>query len=148
MAKSRVVVKDKGLSEILQRMKGASKLGITVGVHGDGEIATYAAANEFGTDEIPERSFLRSTMDTRQTDIANVITKTFERVSNGTLTPRQAGAVIGAWVQAAVRKTIQSNVPPPNAPATIAKKGSSHTLIDEGRLRQGITFKVKDGASK
>ena len=143
MARSRVTVKDRGLKDVVARIKAAKDIRVTVGVHGDGELATYAAANEFGTEDIPERSFLRRTVDTRRADIATVIEKSFEQVVAGRLTPEAAGARLGAWVQAAVRKTIQSHVPPPNAPATIAKKGSSATLIDEGRLRQGITFNVE-----
>ena len=38
---------------------------------------------------------------------------------------------------------IDSNIPPPNAPSTIKKKKSSHTLIDSGDARNHITHKIR-----
>lgn len=38
---------------------------------------------------------------------------------------------------------IDSNVPPPNAPATIRKKGHDHTLIDTGEYKNSIEIKVE-----
>ena len=35
-------------------------------------------------------------------------------------------------------------IPPPNAPSTVARKGSSATLIDTGALRQAISYVVRD----
>ena len=34
---------------------------------------------------------------------------------------------------------------PPNAPATVARKGSARPLIDTGQLRRAITYVVEDG---
>ena len=50
----------------------------------------------------------------------------------------KAGMVRQAAVQAKF-----GSIPPPNAPSTIAKKGSSATLIDSGALRQAITYVVR-----
>lgn len=37
-----------------------------------------------------------------------------------------------------IRAKIDSNMPPPNTPKTIESKGSSHTLIDTGHMRNSI----------
>ena len=39
-------------------------------------------------------------------------------------------------------------IPPPNAPATIARKGSSATLIDTGALRDSIDFQIVHKGTK
>jgi hypothetical protein len=52
---------------------------------------------------------------------------------------------LGAFGAAKIQDQIASNMPPPNAPSTIAQKGSSGTLIDTGRLRQSITWALDDG---
>ncbi|OPY54712.1 MAG: hypothetical protein A4E48_00291 [Methanosaeta sp. PtaU1.Bin060] len=39
----------------------------------------------------------------------------------------------------AIKQKIQSNVPPPNAPSTIARKGHSNTLIDTGEMLESVT---------
>ena len=38
---------------------------------------------------------------------------------------------------------VLSSVPPPNAPATVASKGSSKTLIDTGNLLSKVGMRVK-----
>lgn len=41
-----------------------------------------------------------------------------------------------------VVEKIDSNIPPPNAPSTIKKKKSSHTLIDTGEARKHVTHQL------
>lgn len=43
----------------------------------------------------------------------------------------------------ALEDRIDSNVPPPNAPSTVKKKGHGHTLIDTGEYRNSIEIKVE-----
>jgi hypothetical protein len=52
--------------------------------------------------------------------------------------------MLGQWGAAAVKRTITSGqVTPPDAPGTIARKGSSTPLIDEGQLVNAITYAVE-----
>jgi hypothetical protein len=44
-------------------------------------------------------------------------------------------------LQNAMVAEVMSNIPPPNAPSTIAQKHSSHTLIDSGEMLGHITYK-------
>lgn len=50
---------------------------------------------------------------------------------------------IGMFLENKIREKILSNVPPPNAESTIKRKGSSHTLIDDGILLASITHIVE-----
>lgn len=49
---------------------------------------------------------------------------------------------VGVEAEGAVRQYITDLDSPPNAPATIRKKGSSSPLIDSGNMRQSVTSTV------
>ena len=50
---------------------------------------------------------------------------------------------IGLLYKGLIQRMIGSNMPPGLKPKTIARKGSSKSLIDTGRMRQSIDFEVK-----
>lgn len=144
---------DKGYRETLRTLlslDGATA--IYVGVRGDaGEsedgtpLAQVAAANEFGTDRIPERSFLRSTVDAQQGAYEDLLEQVVtEAVDGGGLPALDRGLDrIGLTAVADVQRTMRDLKDPPNAPSTVARKGSDNPLIDTGRLRQSISHEVK-----
>jgi hypothetical protein len=105
-------------------------------------LGQVAVANEFGTDQIPERSFLRSTADKKAKVWADQTEKYRKQVMEGHMTPEQALGLLGLKIETDTKTTIRSNVPPPNSPATVARKGSSKTLIDTGQLLNAIAPQV------
>lgn len=114
---------------------------IRVGVLGNAELAVIAGANEFGVPgRIPERAFLRITMDKKDTVPKAV--KFAERIFDLTQDPEKILDSMGASLVSSVQDTIESNIAPPNAEATIKRKGSAKTLQDTGRLKQGITYEI------
>ena len=50
---------------------------------------------------------------------------------------------IGMGLENKIREKILSDIPPPNAESTISRKGSSHTLIDNGILLNSISHTVE-----
>ena len=107
-----------------------------------------AAIHEFGSPaaNIPERSFIRRTfVDRVPNELARVIAALTRGVVAEKLGVRQAVGQLGAWGAAQVKNTItQSDVPPPLAASTIARKGSSKPLVDTGHLVGAITWKVTE----
>jgi hypothetical protein len=71
-------------------------------------------------------------------EIKNFIAARFKDVVDQKLTTLQALDQIGIYGIKLVVEKIDSQIPPPNAPATIAKKGSSTPLIDTGQMRQTL----------
>jgi hypothetical protein len=59
--------------------------------------------------------------------------------------PLMAYGRIGMVAVGDVQRRIVQRIPPPNAPSTIAKKGSDVPLIDTGRLRQSVDYTVEFG---
>ena len=112
---------------------------------GDGAatLLEIAAIHEFGAGPIPQRSFIRATMDARQADIARLQEVLVGQVLDGKITPDQALALLGAKVAAWMQKTISEGIAPELKPETIARKGSSVPLVDTGQLKSSITYVVE-----
>lgn len=143
-------VKDDASAPLVRLGKAVGALtpgaGVYVGVRATkgSSLVVKALANEFGTATIPERSFLRSTLDRRRVEYADILAELVNRSLDGQ--PARIDLErLGAIVVGDVQMTISSNVPPPNAASTIRRKRSSRTLIDTGRLRQSISYEVAMG---
>lgn len=109
-------------------------------------IAELAAIHEFGSPAagIPERSFLRATLRNKSRAIIATTGKIAKAYLAGRVGLVQGLGLLGAFVSTEVKKTITegAGVPPPNAPSTIARKGSARPLVDTGRLLGSITWEI------
>lgn len=112
--------------------------------HGGIPNVDVAAIHELGLDpRIPERSSIRGTVDERRKRITTAIRKSADLTLQGLLSMHAALERVGLYVQGQIRQRISTGIPPPNAPATVARKGSSTPLIDTGQLRASIDYEVK-----
>lgn len=94
---------------------------------------------------IPERSFMRSGYDKSKTELEKVIEKSISLALTMKITPEQAYERIGLFLVSSITRQIRQIKSPTNAPLTVAKKdGENNPLIDTGRLRQSITYRVVD----
>ncbi len=109
---------------------------------GDATLAQIAAFNEFGMG-VPERSFIRSTLDAGARKYNAIMKKVGDAAVAGKITVETGAMLVGTVVEGDVKQAISNGIPPPNAESTIAAKGSSTPLINEGQLRGAITADVK-----
>jgi hypothetical protein len=144
-----VIDKDMGYQTIitnLSRLEGTVKVGIMAdaGSEKDGaslvEVATY---NEFGTQHIPARPFVRQTTDNNRRAWGSMAARLEDRVAHG-MSPHQALEILGNKAEGDMKATIGRGHFVPNAPNTIKQKGSSQPLIDTGRMRNSVSHKVED----
>jgi phage gpG-like protein len=151
MGKPRVIDRDMGYRLALRRLQMIPEVAVSVGVHEDAPpsedgvpVAEYAAINEFGSDDghVPERSFLRSTLDEHQAKYAQMLEGKVDQALEGKHL-KVGLREVGHEVVRDVRAKIESGVGPANAPSTIAKKGHGATLQDSGLLSDSITAKVE-----
>jgi len=162
---NRVLDKDKGYKQLMKAMAQLSKdpyilVGITRekgSKKPDGSKATvaeYGTYNEFGTGivhgrsgaitiRVPERSFLRSTVDERRERYFKLLLKAIDDEIMGKHTIRFGFSKVGERAAADVRRKIRTLREPPNAPATIERKGSSNPLVDKGPLIESIHYEFK-----
>ena len=93
--------------------------------------------------KMPERSFIRGTVDAKKRLIARTAKTLMQRVFQGELDTKKALNLLGVFVQGLMRGRMSQGIPPPLKAATIARKGSSKPLIDTGQLRSSVDLKVK-----
>lgn len=145
---------DKGYAALMQRMRTwRTPRSVDAGIpedkaavpHGEGPetVGEVALANEFGTDTIPERSFLRSAFDENLPANVALLRKQFERVVQGEIDEPYALALVGMKMVNDIRAKIESHVPPPNAEATVKKKGFDHPLVETRQMIDAVGYKVR-----
>lgn len=144
-----------GLRQALDALLGKPPL-LRVGVskdatNEDGEsIAEYAACNEYGTSEIPPRPFLRSTIAEQHGNWAEMVKgDVMASIRGGRFEGRRALERVGRQAQVDIQAKIMSNMPPPNAPATAARKASrkgggyAGTLVETGAMHKAIQYEIE-----
>jgi hypothetical protein len=141
LARTGVIDRDRGWSRFIKALPAMGNPVVAVGILQDkgGEVgedggltlAGIAAVNEFGSDDgrIPERSFLRSTVDDNETVYLRELEKAAgaavdamvqQGASGAEATLEQGLGVLGARVKRDVQNKIRDLRDPPNAPATLA----------------------------
>lgn len=148
---------------IMREVASLARAVVTIGIHqqeetrqgGDITNPQLGAVHEFGSDHIPERSFLRSTVDSgKPMEFAE---KVAAKVAQGQLSAHQAANQVGVTVVGQVQQTIKAKIPPPLSDRTLktrmakgahgggvgAMGGAVTPLIDSGQLYASIQHKVE-----
>lgn len=101
--------------------------------------------HEFGSSNgrIPERSFLRSFLLVRRSDIKKALHLGAKNVANGKAVSNELEK-LALWAQGGVQERIVDVDEPENALATIRRKKSSNPLIATGAMRQAVIGLVTD----
>ncbi|MDZ7320748.1 hypothetical protein N4G41_03775 [Kosakonia sacchari] len=109
-------------------------------------IAVIGAVHEFGSADgrIPERSFLRVPLRQNVDNIKKGFASLSRQVARGEISAFQMLDQMGARAVGYCQEAIETGIAPPNAPATIKRKGSATPLIDKGILKNAITHVVED----
>lgn len=146
-------VKDSGgglLAEL-----SAANFTLTAGVHsddanhthGDGSgttIGDIATIHEFGAPaaNIPARSFVRGWYDEKFDEIRAILKTEIGAAMQGKRPMPVAFERAALRLEGSIKGRIRAHIPPPLAPATVKRKGSSTPLIDTGQLIQAIRVRL------
>lgn len=161
------------VDEFLSIIDHLKKTKIEIGIFGedDANILMIARVHEFGVDinvtqkmrgfflaqgtplskgknkiSIPERSFIRSGYDKNLNKIVKVVENLLPKVFSFDLTVDQFYEQLGAYTVGFIQEYMTDLRDPPNAPLTLEKKKpKTNPLIDTGKLRESITYKVVRG---
>lgn len=163
---ARVTDTDRGARALAESLRALGKARVRVGVLADAPkktgtrtgkrgrqiqqaatLAEVAAAHEFGTATIPQRSFIRATVDLKAGEIGALQEKLAAQVAEGKITPEVAMERLGAAAQGMVQTRIAEGIGPALAPATVARKRSNKQLVDTGQLRSSVTYQVLQGGT-
>jgi hypothetical protein len=108
----------------------------------DGEsVAQVAFWNEYGTARTPARPFFRNTIARHKGEWTKQAAALME-ANGGDV--RQTLELMGEGVKGQIVETIQAFREPPNAAATVKKKGFDKPLIDTRTLWRSIDYEVTD----
>lgn len=126
-------------------LRGPDRVQVGFPAGTDTDVVAKAVFNEFGTATgIPERPFLRNAMTDNRDGYRGMMARGAKKIVRGEMSKHTVLAQLGLKAQGDVQKSITDLREPPNAPATIKRKGSSNPLIDTGEMRARVTFKVGD----
>lgn len=135
-----------------------SNAAVTIGIHEDDgsrektskddsparllliDVATF---HEFGTKNIPQRSFIRGNDHNNNRTYRAIIEELKDKIIFGTMKPAQALGLLGEKIRADIQSGIRKGLKPALEEGTVKSKGSSIPLVDTGQLINGITYQVK-----
>lgn len=133
------------LDKINRSMSGPDfvKVGLPKGSNDypDGtSVIAVGATHEFGSGSrnIPQRSFLRSTVQEQKRAYKRMFTKLSNKIIEGKITKKEALQLIGLQSQTDIREKITDLKDPP----LVSREGNP--LVDTGHLRQSIVYEVQE----
>ena len=152
--------------QALSKQLASNDVHVRVGVIDDGKEGSadrggftngmLAVAMEFGTATIPARSWIGRTFDKKRSEVQADMQRLLEHILDGKISVDKALNVLGAKYSAEVKNAVTQGeqIPPPNAPSTLARKlaktregaaNTVRTLIDTGRMVGSVTWAAFGG---
>ena len=115
--------------------------------HPDGTGATLieiAAAHEFGTSNVPERSFIRRAFEDNTQEAQALMGKLARRIVEDKTSIDESLRILGTWGANLVRRTVTvgDHIPPPLKPETVKRKGSTRPLVDKSHMINSLDYEV------
>lgn len=159
MSKKGVFDIDKGWSKVMREMKRVTEVVVDVGVQAGEKAGTkdhvslaaeqgidlvgVAVINEFGTENIPSRPFMRQSFDQHKEELNSFMQGVADRTIMNRISAGQGLNLVGKKMTGIIQKQIVDGSWTLNTVQTVLQKGSDKPLIDTGRLRQSIRHVVK-----
>lgn len=144
---------EQALKQLAERLNGETRVLAGVpkgaGTYEDGlTLATIAAVNNFGSadGQIPARPVLGPAIEKGAPQYLRLAEVMIPKVLTGEMTMLTLLEQMGNLAEGHIKQEITDLKDPPNAPSTIAAKGSDNPLIDTGAFRQSIRYVIDDGS--
>ena len=145
------------LSKYVKQLEKARRLEVAVGlplekasakIYENGQtVLSVGASHEFGTKDLPRRSFLRDTFTHKKKEIKADLDKRFKQVLSGKQNAENALNLVGIAARNYVIEAFRTQGFghwPDDSDLTKERKKSDTVLIDTGTLRNSITWVVRD----
>lgn len=114
------------------------------GMRPEGDISNFELAiiHEYGTDHVPERSFLRRAVLNNQVEFSSLVQRLVHSVFLQKKTMPQVMRELGEWGVEKTKQTILDGVPPPLDANTIRQKGHAQPLVETMRLFTSVEYRT------
>lgn len=134
-----------GLDAALQRLRTLAGTRVTAGIQSgeEGDLAAIASANHYGTDRIPPRPWLSAAAENNRARWVRLAGAVVKARGSGGGTGEQQLRQLGVAMVGDCQESLLDGTWAPNAPLTIARKGSDQPLVDTGRLNQSHRAQVE-----
>ena len=150
--KIRLIKSDQGWNKIKKEFKEQDSVA-AIGffeedIYSDGKpIAYISLIQEFGTADgrIPARPHHREWFDSKINIMKNLIIKEMNAIHEGKISFDDMLATLGEYGKNELKNVIIKKSTPPNAPATVRKKGFNDPLIETGKMRDSAKYKIIKG---
>lgn len=147
-----VIDRDLGWSDLVREARMLDGLEVSAGIlensgnYAKGQsLVDVAIWNEYGTSRIPSRPFIRISSDDNRKAWGKLAENCAGKVLNGSMGARSAGDTVGQQMVKDIKKVFgDKSKLAPNAPSTIKRKGHDKPLIDTGKLRDSVNYRVED----
>ena len=105
--------------------------------------AFIAAVHEFGSEHVPERSFMRTSLGANRNKRKALNEQNLKKILNGGMSVDAALGQLGLMASSDIKEQIKNGSFAPLKAATIKRKGSSKPLVDTGQMRQSVTYELE-----
>lgn len=151
MIRTNVTRQDNGLWNRIKRVARDYTTKVEVGYFGNQKhsgkrpitMSTLANFHEYGTRKMPARPFIRPALKQNRMKYLKLAGKQITPCIFGRQTTTNVWHLLGAEAVKDIQDYMINGTFAPLKPATIERKGSSKPLIDTGKLRQSITYRVR-----
>ena len=139
MAGSKINDVDHGYAKLLELVGKTDEVLITLGLHSDvdGEVMAKGEAHEFGTDTVPQRSFIAAWADENRERAVRECRDALAAALKVGQDPRIALERMALKFAGEIQQRMAAGIPPPSL-----VDGRTIHLIDTGELRSSIMGKV------
>lgn len=137
-------LKDLGWNKIKKQLKNFAKTELTIGLHEEQGIrsAQLALYQEYGTPRIPERPFQRFTFSTYLPKTKIKLSENLNAIYQGKEIFSELSKT-GNWYRIQMKTVVKDWSDPPNAEATIERKGFNDPLLWGGQMYSAINYRVR-----
>lgn len=141
---------DAGYRQIIERVRRLDGLEVSAGILNNAGVSSkgvplvdIAIYNEFGTRHIPSRPFVRIATDENVDKWAETAARGAKKVIDGG-DIKKAGETVGRRMKADIQAVFGDKTRlTPNARSTILRKGRDEPLIDTGKLKSVVNYRVE-----
>lgn len=135
--------RDMGMDALLDDIKSmGGHVDIGVQSDEDEDVLKKATSNEFGTNNIPSRPFIRGAIDHGEDKFLSHAKGLSGAIIDGEVNELEALTEMGQLIEGDTKTYMINLREPPNSPLTIKLKGSDNPLIDTGELVGSIRYQV------
>jgi len=105
-------------------------------------VADVATWQEYGTDTIPERPFMRTTMTQNRDEYFRLMRSMLISIIRGRASSQRSIATVALRIKNDIQDSIIRWMTPPNAFSTEDKKGFNDPLVDTEHMLENVEWRI------